>query len=79
MNHTDIETMTPLMQLMFQCDADVGGDFDNGHSQTRYLGFLAGSLICWCTTDQRGVSTSTTESEIKAELIADRCILDIVI
>jgi hypothetical protein len=29
---TDIETMTPLMQLMFQCDADLGGNLDNGHS-----------------------------------------------
>ena len=39
---TDIETMTPLMQLMFQCDADLGGNLDNGHSQTSYLGLSAG-------------------------------------
>jgi hypothetical protein len=80
---TDIETMTPLMQLMFQCDADLGGNLDNGHSQTSYLGYLSGSLICWCSTDQGSVSTSTAESEIKAvnhtlksELIANRYILD---
>jgi hypothetical protein len=62
----DIETMTSLMQLMFQCDADLGGNKDNGHSQTSYLGYLAGSLICWCSTDQGSVSTSSAESEIKA-------------
>ena len=28
-----IETMTPFMQLNFQCDADLGGDRDNDHSQ----------------------------------------------
>ena len=79
----DIETMTPLMQLMFQCDADLGGNKDNGHSQTSYLGYLAGSLICWCSTDQGSVSTSSAESEIKAvnhtlrsEVCADRYILN---
>jgi hypothetical protein len=39
----DIETMTPLMQLHFQCDADLGGNRDNDHSQTSYLGYLAGN------------------------------------
>jgi hypothetical protein len=80
---TDINTMTELMQLSFQCDADLGGNLDNGHSQTSYLGYLAGSLICWCSTDQGSVSTSTAESEIKAvnhtlkcEVIANRGILN---
>ena len=80
---TDITTMTELMQLSFQCDADLGGNLDNGHSQTSYLGYLAGSLICWCSTDQGSVSTSTAESEIKAvnhtlkcEVIANRGILN---
>jgi hypothetical protein len=80
---TDIETMTNLMQLRFQCDADLGGNPDNMHSQTSYLGYLAGSLICWCSTDQGSVSTSTAESEIKAvnhtlkcEVIANRGILN---
>ena len=80
---TDIITMTELMQLSFQCDADLGGNLDNGHSQTSYLGYLAGSLICWCSTDQGSVSTSTAESEIKAvnhtlkcEVIANRGILN---
>ena len=75
--------MTELMQLSFQCDADLGGNLDNGHSQTSYLGYLAGSLICWCSTDQGSVSTSTAESEIKAvnhtpkcEVIANRGILN---
>ena len=63
---TDIDTMTKVLQLKFQCDADLGGNQDNHHSQTCYLGYLAGSLICWCSTDQGSVSTSTAESEIKA-------------
>ena len=79
----DIKTMTAKLQLKFQCDADLGGNLDNGHSQTSYLGFLAGSIFCWCSTDQGSVSTSTAESEIKAvnhtlkcEVIATRGMLD---
>ena len=75
--------MQPLMQLHFQCDADLGGNLDNDHSQTSFMGYLAGSLICWCSTDQGSVSTSTAESEIKAvnhtlkaEVIANRGILN---
>ena len=79
----DMETMQPIMQLHFQCDADLGGNRDNDHSQTSYLGYLANNLICWCSTDQGSVSTSTAESEIKAvnhtlkaEVIANRGILN---
>ena len=57
----DIKTMTSKLQLRFQCDADLGGNLDNYHSQTSYLGYLAGSLLCWCSTDQGSVSTSTAE------------------
>ena len=81
---TDIETMTNILQLRFQRDADLGGNLDNLHSQTSYLGYLAGSLFCWCSTDQGSVSTSTAESEIKAvnhtlkcEVIANRGMLTI--
>ena len=79
----DIETMTSLLQLRFQCDADLGGNPDNNHSQTAYLGYLGRNLICWCSTDQGSISTSTAESEIKAvnhtlkaEVIANRGILN---
>jgi hypothetical protein len=79
----DIDTMTELMQLRFQCDADLGSNLDKKHSQTSYLGYLAGNVICWCSTDQGSVSTSTAESEIKAvnhtikaEVIAYRGILN---
>lgn len=78
----DLATMTAKLQLKFQCDADLGGNPDNYHSQTSYLGYLAGSLFCWCSTDQGSVSTSTAESEIKAvnhtlkcEVIANRGML----
>ena len=33
---TDIDTMSKILQLRFQCDADLGGNLDNGHSQTSY-------------------------------------------
>ena len=65
----DIQTMTDVLQLRFQCDADLAGNDDNKHSQTSFLGYLGGSLICWCSTEQGSVSTSTAESEIKAETI----------
>ena len=29
---TDIKTMTEVLQLRFQCDADLGGHLDNGRS-----------------------------------------------
>ena len=82
---TDIDTLTKVLQLKFQCDADLGGNLDNHHSQTCYLGYLTGSLICWCSTVQGSVSTSTAESEIKAvhhalksEVIPTRGILDMI-
>ena len=80
---TDIETMTQVLQLKFQCDADLGGNPDNGHSQTSYIGYLGQAVICWCSTDQGSVSTSTAESEIKAvnhtlkaEVISNRGIMN---
>ena len=79
----DIETMTKILQLRFQCDADLAGNLDTKHSQTSYLGYLGDSLICWCSTDQGSMSTSTAESEMKAvnhtlkcEVIANRGILN---
>ena len=79
----DIKTMTNELQLHFQCDADLAGHPDTKHSQTSYLGYLGNSLICWCSTDQGSIATSTAESEIKAvnhtlkcEVIANRGILN---
>ena len=75
--------MTSLLQLRFQCDADLAGNPDTLHSQTSYLGYLGTSLICWCSTDQGSIATSTAESEIKAvnhtlkaEVISNRGILE---
>jgi hypothetical protein len=74
----DIKTMTPLMQLHYQCDADLGGNMDDDHSQTSYLGYLAGNLIRWCSTDQGSISTSTAANPtLKAEVIANHGILNI--
>jgi hypothetical protein len=58
--------MTSLLQLKFQCDADLAGNKDNRHSQTSYIGYLADNVICWKSTDQGSISSSTAESEIKA-------------
>ena len=78
----DIKTVTNLLQLYFQFDADLAGNIDNKHSQTSYIGYLGDSLICWCSTDQGSISTSTAESKMKAvnhtlkcEVIANRGIL----
>ena len=78
-----MKTMTQILQLKFQCDADLGGSQDNGHSQTSYIGYLGESVICWCSTDQGSISTSTAESEIKAinhtlkaEVISNRGIMN---
>ena len=80
---TDLVSMTNELQLRFQCDADLAGNPDTKHSQTSYLGYLGNSLICWCSTDQGSIATSTAESEIKAvnhtlkcEVIANRGILN---
>jgi hypothetical protein len=61
------------MQLHFQCDADLGGNMGNDHSQTSYLGYLAGNLICWCSTDRGNFSTiKAVNHTLKAEVIANR-------
>ena len=62
---TDIKIMNEVLQLQFQCDVDLGGNLDNRHSQTSYIGYLGKSVVCWCSTDQGSVSTSIAESEIK--------------
>ena len=80
---TDITTMTQVLQLKFQYDADLGVNPDKGHSQTSYIGYLGEAVICWCSTDQGSVSTSTADSEIKAvkhtlkaEVISNRGIMN---
>jgi hypothetical protein len=62
----DIATMTTQLQLRFQCDADLSGNLDNMHSQTSYLGYLGGDLICWTSTDQGSIALSSCESDLKA-------------
>lgn len=62
----DIKSMTNVLQLRFQCDADLAGNLDNMHSLTSFLGYWGSSLICWCSRDHCSVATSTAESEIKA-------------
>jgi hypothetical protein len=54
------------VQLVAYVDADLGGNRDNGHSQTGYCIFIFRSLIAWSSTDQGSISLSTAESELKA-------------
>ena len=70
------------VSLVFYVDADLGGNLDNMHSYTSYAGYCCKNVICYGSTDQGSVSTSTAESEIKAinfalkaEVIACRGIL----
>ena len=79
----DWKSILAHTQLRFKCDADLAGNLDNRHSQTSFIGYLAGDVICYGSTDQGSISTSTAESEIKAvnytlkaELIACRGILN---
>ena len=58
-----IKTMTDLMQFLFQCNADIGGNLDNKHLQTNCLGYLAGIFIRWCSTDQGNLSCQSLVSE----------------
>ena len=74
-----METMTQVLQLKFQCDADLGGNQDNGHAQTSYIGYLGESVICWCSTDQGSVSESEIKAvnhTLKAEVISNRGIMN---
>ena len=77
---TDITTMTQVLQLKFQCDADLRENPDNGHSQTSNIGYLGESVICWCSIDQGSVSTSTeikaVNHTLKAEVISNRRIMN---
>jgi hypothetical protein len=65
----DIATMTSQLQLRFQCDADLSGNLDNQHSQTSYLWYLGGDLICWTSIDQGTTALPSCESEIKSILL----------
>ena len=47
-----LKTMSLVLQLKFQCDADLGGNKDNEDCQTLHIGYLGESVICWCSTDQ---------------------------
>jgi hypothetical protein len=76
------EQIQESVTLVFYADADLAGNPDTRHSQTGFIGKLGGNVICYGSTDQGSISTSTAESEIKAvnftlkaEVIACRGIL----
>ena len=57
------------------CDADWGGNKDNGRSTTGFLNFMAGGPISWQSKLQTTVATSSMEAEYMAlyALIQDIC------
>ena len=63
----DKDTMKKLTQARFQCDADLAGNWDNGHSTSSHLGYIGKHhLVSYTSKTQGSLSTSTAESEIKA-------------
>ena len=62
----DAETMRPLTQARFQCDADLAGNLDNSHSTSAHIGYIGHSVVSFTSKTQGSLSTSTAESEIKA-------------
>ena len=62
----DADTMRPLTQARFQCDADLDGNLDNLHSTSAHIGYIGYSLVSFTSKTQGSLSTSTVESEIKA-------------
>ncbi len=70
----DAKTMQAMVQLRFQVDADLGGNLDNDHSTTSFIGYLGpNNVVCYVSKTQGSMSTSTAESEIKA---VNQCLKD---
>ena len=36
----DADTMRPLTQTRFQCNADLAGNLDNSHSTSAHIGYI---------------------------------------
>ena len=62
----DAETMRPLTQARFQCDAVSAGNLDNSHSTSAHIGYIGHSVVSFTSKTQGSLSTSTAELEIKA-------------
>ena len=62
----DAETMRPLTQARFQCDADLASNLDNSHSTSAHIGYIGLSVVSFASKTQGSLSTATAESEIKA-------------
>lgn len=52
--------------LSGSCNADWAGDYDNGHSTTRYLFTINGGTIAWQTRKQTLTVTSSTQAKYQA-------------
>ena len=52
------------VKISAYCDADWGGDWDDGKSTTGYCVFINDCLISWCTHKQPTVAHSSAEAEL---------------
>ena len=62
----DAETMRPLTQARFQCDADLAGSLDNSHSTSAHIEYIGLSVVRFTRKTKGSLPTSTAELEIKA-------------
>lgn len=56
--------INPLITVL--CDADHGGNKDNGRSTTGYMIKVGSGIVSWCSKLQPIVTLSTTEVEFVA-------------
>ena len=59
-------------QFITYCDADHGGNKDNGKSTTGYMVKLGSGVVCWSSKLQPIVTLSTTEAEYVAGVAAGK-------
>jgi hypothetical protein len=59
-------------QFITYCDADHGGNKDNGKSTSGYMVMLGSGVVCWSSKLQPIVALSTTEAEYVAGVAAGK-------
>ena len=58
--------------IITHCDADYGGNKDNGKSTSGYMVKLGLGVVCWSSNLQSIVTLSTTEAEYVAGAAAGK-------
>ena len=63
--------------LTVLCDADHGGNKDNGRSTTGYMIKVGSGIVSWCSKLQPIVTLSSTEAEFVAANVTGKEIVSI--